>query len=70
VYSFWARCIPDCGRGTQERFKESLESSLEAVNIHTRAREEGIIPDFESYIDVRWDTSGKLANPIIKHFVS
>jgi hypothetical protein len=67
--SFWARCIPDCGPGAQERFKETLELFFEAVNIQTRAREEGVIPDLESYIDVRRDTSGNLANPIIGHLV-
>ncbi|KIM48679.1 hypothetical protein M413DRAFT_83524 [Hebeloma cylindrosporum] len=55
---FWARCIPGCGHGAQGRFKESLELFFEAVNIQTRAREEGVIPDLESYIDVRRDTSG------------
>ena len=69
MYSFWARCIPDCGGGAQERFKESFELFFEAVHIQTRAREEGIIPDLESYIDVRRDTSGKLANPIVGHLV-
>ena len=59
MYSFWARCIPDCGGGAQERFKESFELFFEAVNIQTRAREKGVIPDLESYIDIRRDTSGK-----------
>jgi hypothetical protein len=59
MYSFWARCIPDCGRGAQERFKEGLELFFEAVNVEARAREEGVIPDLESYIDIRRETSGK-----------
>ncbi|KAF9556003.1 terpenoid synthase [Agrocybe pediades] len=55
---FWARCIPDCGPGVQARFKETLELFFEAVNVQAKARDEGIIPDLESYIDVRRDTSG------------
>lgn len=55
---FWARCIPDCGPGAQSRFKETLELFFEAVNIQARARDDDVIPDLESYIDVRRDTSG------------
>ncbi|KDR73677.1 hypothetical protein GALMADRAFT_72397 [Galerina marginata CBS 339.88] len=55
---FWARCIPDCGPGAQARFKETFELFFEAVSIEARARDEGVIPDLESYIDVRRDTSG------------
>ena len=58
-YSFWARCISDSGPGPQARFKETLALFFEAVNIQARARDEGVIPDLESYIDVRRDTSGK-----------
>lgn len=57
--SFWGRCITDCGPGAQSRFKEALTLFFEAVNIQTSARDAGIIPDLESYIDVRRDTSGK-----------
>lgn len=31
---------------------------FECVNIEARARDEGVIPDLETYIDVRRDTSG------------
>ncbi|KAK0211241.1 terpenoid synthase [Desarmillaria ectypa] len=55
---FWARCIPDAGPGAQARFKETLELFFEAVNIQALDRDRGIIPDLESYIDVRRDTSG------------
>jgi hypothetical protein len=58
-YSFWSRCIPDCGPGPQARFKETLALFFEAVNIQARARDDGVIPDLESYIDVRRDTSGR-----------
>ncbi|KAF9479291.1 terpenoid synthase [Pholiota conissans] len=55
---FWARCIPDCGPGAQARFKETLGLFFESVNIQARARDDGVIPDLETYIDVRRDTSG------------
>ncbi|KAH6908307.1 isoprenoid synthase domain-containing protein [Coprinopsis sp. MPI-PUGE-AT-0042] len=55
---FWARCIPGCGPGAQARFKETLGLFFEAVSIQARSRDEGAIPDLESYIDVRRDTSG------------
>jgi len=55
---YWARCIPDAGPGVQARFKESLELFFEAVNVQARARDNDIVPDLESYIDVRRDTSG------------
>lgn len=57
--SFWGRCIPNCGPGAQARFKETLELFFEAVNIQTKDRDNGIVPDLESYIDVRRDTSGE-----------
>ncbi|KAJ7143181.1 isoprenoid synthase domain-containing protein, partial [Mycena crocata] len=55
---FWARCIPDAATGTQERFKETLGLFFEAVNIQTEMRDTGVIPDLESYISLRRDTSG------------
>ncbi|ESK90199.1 hypothetical protein Moror_7733 [Moniliophthora roreri MCA 2997] len=55
---FWSRCIRDAGPGCQARFKETLGLFFESVNIQTKARDAGIIPDLESYIDVRRDTSG------------
>ena len=36
-----------------------MQLFFEAVNIEARARDEGVLPDLESYIDVRRDTSGK-----------
>ncbi|KAF5373605.1 hypothetical protein D9758_000965 [Tetrapyrgos nigripes] len=55
---FWTRCIPDAGPGCQSRFKETLGLFFEAVNIQATARDADVIPDLESYIDVRRDTSG------------
>ena len=59
--------VVDLGRN--ERFKETLELFFEAVNIQARAREEGVIPDLESYVDIRRETSGKLTNSFIEHLV-
>ncbi|KAI3595869.1 terpenoid synthase [Moniliophthora roreri] len=55
---FWGRCIEDAGPGCQARFKETLELFFEAVNVQAKARDADVIPDLESYIDVRRDTSG------------
>ncbi|KAJ7355856.1 terpenoid synthase [Mycena albidolilacea] len=55
---FWARCIPDAAPGAQARFKETLAMFFEAVNIQTHMRDTECIPDLESYIALRRDTSG------------
>ncbi|KDQ61070.1 hypothetical protein JAAARDRAFT_125196 [Jaapia argillacea MUCL 33604] len=55
---YWARCIQDAGPGVQARFKESLTLFFEAVNIQAKDRDAGVVPDLESYVDVRRDTSG------------
>lgn len=56
--SYWQRCIQDAGPGVQARFKESLELFFEAVNVQAQDRDNGVVPDLESYIDLRRDTSG------------
>ena len=63
--SFWGRCIPDCGPGVKARFKETLLLYFEAINIQAQARDQNIVPDLESYIVIRRDTSGKSPNAII-----
>ncbi|KAG7092988.1 Alpha-muurolene synthase [Marasmius oreades] len=55
---FWGRCIRDAGPGCQARFKETLELFFRAVNIQADARDSDMVPDLESYIDIRRDTSG------------
>ncbi|KAI0780394.1 terpenoid synthase [Trametes elegans] len=55
---YWVRCIRDAGPGPQARFKETLELFFEAVHQQARDRDAGVIPDLESYINVRRDTSG------------
>lgn len=56
--SYWLRCIADAGPDVQARFKENLQLFFEAVHIQAIHREDGEIPDLESYIDVRRDESG------------
>ncbi|KAH9928495.1 terpenoid synthase [Epithele typhae] len=55
---FWVRCTRDAKPGPQARFKEHLELFFEAVHQQARDRDAGSIPDLESYINVRRDTSG------------
>ncbi|KAG6876646.1 Alpha-muurolene synthase [Termitomyces sp. T159_Od127] len=54
---FWARCIADAGPGMQERFKEAFKLFFRASHIQAKGRDEGIIPDLETYINLRRDTS-------------
>ena len=60
LYSFWARGLPDCKPGANARFIETLEMFFESVNLQAKARDQNVVPDLESYIDIRRDTSGKL----------
>ncbi|KAJ7633071.1 isoprenoid synthase domain-containing protein [Roridomyces roridus] len=55
---FWTRCISDAGVGTQARFKETLGLFFEAVGVEAQCRDSGIVPDLESCISLRRDTSG------------
>ncbi|KAI0070951.1 terpenoid synthase [Panus rudis PR-1116 ss-1] len=55
---YWKRCIKHAKPGPQARFKESLEMFFEAVHQQARDRDAGIVPDLESYIALRRDTSG------------
>lgn len=42
----------------QHRFKETLAQFFEAVNLQAQDRDADVIPDLESFIDIRRDTSG------------
>ncbi|THH16145.1 hypothetical protein EW146_g4434 [Bondarzewia mesenterica] len=55
---FWSRCIRDARPDVQARFKSSMQMFFEAVQRQTEDRAAGVVPDLESYIDVRRDTSG------------
>ncbi|KAI0763056.1 terpenoid synthase [Trametes elegans] len=56
--SFWARLSADASPGAQRRFVETFELFFRAVAQQARDRESGNIPDVESYIAMRRDTSG------------
>lgn len=58
--SFWGRGLPDCGPGANARFLETFAMFFESVNLQAKARDEKVVPDLESYIDIRRDTSGDL----------
>jgi hypothetical protein len=45
-------------RGPQQRFIETFDFFFQAVTQQALDREDGVIPDLESYIALRRDTSG------------
>lgn len=55
--SFWVRCMKDAGPRTQARFKEHVQHYFQAVSKQAHARDEGYVPDLESFIDIRRDDS-------------
>ncbi|KAF7331252.1 Terpene cyclase [Mycena kentingensis (nom. inval.)] len=57
---FWSRALasPGPGSGWQARFKESFAMFFEAVHVQAGWRDAGVVPDLETYIAVRRDTSG------------
>ncbi|KAF7294122.1 Terpene cyclase [Mycena chlorophos] len=55
---FWGRAISTHGPGWQGRFKETFEMFFEAVNVQAKWRDADIVPDLETYIAIRRDTSG------------
>ena len=57
-HSYWARCMENCKPGPAHRFKETLEQFFESVNLQAQDRDANQIPDLESFIDIRRDTSG------------
>ena len=59
ILSFWGRGLPGCGPGANARFIETLGMFFESVNLQAKAREQNEVPDLESYIDIRRDTSGE-----------
>lgn len=44
--------------GTQQRFIETIDLFFQAVTQQASDRDAGIVPDLESYIALRRDTSG------------
>ncbi|KAK7049999.1 hypothetical protein VNI00_005430 [Paramarasmius palmivorus] len=55
---FWGRFIEEAKPGVQARFKETMQSLFEAFNIQAKTRDSHVVPDLETYIDLRRDTSG------------
>lgn len=55
---YWSRCVRDARPDVQARFKSSMQMFFEAVQRQAEDRGENVVPDLESYIDVRRDTSG------------
>ncbi|KAI0828590.1 terpenoid synthase [Trametes gibbosa] len=56
--SFWSRLSARASPGARRRFVETFELFFRAVAQQARDRESGNIPDLESYIAMRRDTSG------------
>ncbi|KZT04442.1 terpenoid synthase [Laetiporus sulphureus 93-53] len=55
---YWLRLIATASPGAQQRFIETFDMFFQAVTQQAMDRESGAIPDLESYIAVRRDTSG------------
>ena len=57
-HSYWKRLIRDGGPGALQRFMSTMDLFFQAITIQAKDRREGVIPDLDSYIAVRRDTSG------------
>ncbi|KAF5390807.1 hypothetical protein D9757_004424 [Collybiopsis confluens] len=55
---YWKRLISTASPGTQQRFIETFDFFFQSVTEQASDRQEGVIPDLESYIALRRDTSG------------
>ncbi|KAI0792424.1 isoprenoid synthase domain-containing protein [Abortiporus biennis] len=55
---FWKRLIVTANPGTQQRFMETMDFFFQAITQQAQDRENGVIPDLDSYISLRRDTSG------------
>ena len=58
-FSFWGRGLPECGPGANARFMETFALFFESISLQAKAREQKVVPDLESYIELRRDTSGE-----------
>jgi Terpene synthase family 2, C-terminal metal binding len=57
-YRFFARFVRDGGPGCTERFIHTMDLFFKAVAQQSADRAHGWIPDLESYVPLRRDTSG------------
>ncbi|CCM03258.1 uncharacterized protein FIBRA_05385 [Fibroporia radiculosa] len=55
---YWVRLIATGSPGAQQRFIETFDMFFQAVTQQAMDRANGVIPDLESYISIRRDTSG------------
>ncbi|KAG1761096.1 isoprenoid synthase domain-containing protein [Suillus occidentalis] len=55
---FYKRMLPTASRGTSRRFIETMDLFFQAVHVQAIDRAKGVVPDLESYISLRRDTSG------------
>ncbi|EPT00598.1 hypothetical protein FOMPIDRAFT_1023716 [Fomitopsis schrenkii] len=55
---YWRRLIQTGSPGAQQRFIETFDMFFQAITEQARDRANGLIPDLESYIAIRRDTSG------------
>lgn len=50
--------LPTASSGTSRRFIETMDLFFQAVHVQAIDRAKGVVPDLESYISLRRDTSG------------
>ncbi|KAG2143016.1 isoprenoid synthase domain-containing protein [Suillus clintonianus] len=55
---FYRRMLPTASRGTGRRFIETMDFFFQAVHVQAIDRAKGVVPDLDSYISQRRDTSG------------
>ncbi|KAG0706961.1 isoprenoid synthase domain-containing protein [Suillus ampliporus] len=55
---FYRRMLPTASRGTCRRFIETMDFFFQAVHLQAIDRAKRVVPDLESYISQRRDTSG------------
>lgn len=56
--SYWRRLTPTAAAGMKQRFMSTFDMFFQAVTVQAADRLSGTIPDLESYITLRRDTSG------------
>lgn len=65
---YWKRMIRTASPGTQQRFIETFDFFFQSITQQANDRAAGVIPDLESYIALRRDTSGcKTSFVLIEH---
>lgn len=56
--SYWRRLVLTASPGMQQRFQETMDFFFQAVTLQAQDRANGVVPDLDSYIWQRRDTSG------------